>query len=58
MAYSVSDRLMRDGIPFVIATGYDSESLPARFAGVPRIEKPYDPPRVLDQLAHLVEHAR
>lgn len=43
MAFPVADRLTDAGIPFVIATGYNSASLPDRFMGLPRVEKPYDP---------------
>jgi CheY-like chemotaxis protein len=47
MAYPVADRLTQAGIPFVIATGYNSASLPDRFSAVPRVEKPIDPEAVI-----------
>lgn len=46
MAFPVADRLREAGVPFVIATGYNSASLPERFSGIPRVEKPFDPAEV------------
>jgi DNA-binding response OmpR family regulator len=37
----IADRLEAAGIPYVIATGLDAASLPERFRGKPRLEKPY-----------------
>ena len=42
MAYPLADRLKEAGIPFVLTTGYESGSLPARFADAPRVEKPFN----------------
>ena len=53
MAYPVADRLSEAGIPFIIATGYNSASLPERFNSVPRVEKPVDPALVLAALTPL-----
>ena len=53
MAYPVADRLSEAGIPFIIATGYNSASLPERFSGIPRVEKPVDPELVLAAIAPL-----
>ncbi|HEX8532611.1 MAG TPA: response regulator [Allosphingosinicella sp.] len=46
MAFPVADRLEEAGVPFLIATGYNSASLPDRFTGVPRVEKPFNPDEV------------
>lgn len=46
-AIPIADRLAQDGKSFAIATGYGSTAVPDRFHGVPRIEKPFDPPAVL-----------
>jgi DNA-binding response OmpR family regulator len=54
MAYPLADRLTEAGVPFVIATGYNSASLPDRFSAVPRVEKPVDPEVVLAAVAPLV----
>ena len=40
MAYPLADELQRRGVPVVLATGYDSESIPSRYAGLPRCHKP------------------
>ena len=49
-AFPVADRLKERGIPFVIATGYSSASLPERFADAPRIEKPFGAEAVIAAL--------
>ena len=40
MVFPVADRLLERSIPFLFATGYDSEIIPERYADVPRCEKP------------------
>lgn len=40
MVFPVADLLRERGVPFVFATGYDAWAVPARFAEVPRVEKP------------------
>jgi DNA-binding response OmpR family regulator len=47
MAFPIADHLALEGIPFIITTGYNSASLPKRFANVPRVEKPFDPAAVI-----------
>jgi DNA-binding response OmpR family regulator len=41
-AFGLADELQRQGIPFIFFTGYGAEIIPARFADVARIEKPFD----------------
>jgi DNA-binding response OmpR family regulator len=41
LIFPVADTLTERGIPFAFATGYDESVLPDRFAGVPRMEKPF-----------------
>jgi len=54
MVFPVADLLHQRGIPIIFTTGYaPSEMLPARFAQVPIIQKPYD----ADALMELVEQA-
>ena len=48
-ALPLADRLAQLGKSFAIATGYGSETVPERLKGIPRIEKPFGPP-VLVQL--------
>ena len=50
MAFPVADRLGEAGIPFVFATGYSRTAIPDRFRGVPHIEKPFEPARLLGLL--------
>ena len=54
MAFPIADRLGTAGIPFLIATGYNSGSLPDRFADTPRIEKPFDPAKVIEAVPRLL----
>ena len=42
MAYPVADKLLAQGLPFVLATGYSSSALPSRYAGVPHCDKPVE----------------
>ena len=48
MSFPVAERLEAAGIPYVIATGYSEGSLPERFRGRPRLEKPFRAERVAD----------
>jgi two-component SAPR family response regulator len=38
----VADYLQESGIPFVFVTGYGADSINARFAGIPVVQKPVD----------------
>lgn len=40
MAFPVADALTERGVPFVFATGYDSQVIPPRFTHIKRCEKP------------------
>jgi PAS domain S-box-containing protein len=42
MVYSVAELLSKRGVPFVFVTGYDADSVDARFAGVPILQKPIE----------------
>lgn len=52
-ALPIADRLVDSGKSFAIATGYGSGSIPDRFGDVPRIEKPFDPPALLELIGQL-----
>ncbi|HEX8400233.1 MAG TPA: response regulator [Allosphingosinicella sp.] len=54
MSFSIADDLERAGIPFLIATGYNSASLPDRFNAVPRVEKPFEVGQVIASLEALL----
>ncbi len=53
-AFPIADRLGEAGIPFVIATGYNSIALPERFRGLPRVEKPFDMRQLLEAIPALM----
>ena len=42
-SFPVADILLGRNIPFLFATGYDAQALDPRFAGVPKLRKPYAP---------------
>ena len=52
-AVPIADRLSEEGKSFAIATGYGPASVPERFKEVPRIEKPFDPPALLQLVGQL-----
>jgi CheY-like chemotaxis protein len=41
--FDFADRLAKNGIPFVFATGYGERGVPERFAGRPVLQKPFSP---------------
>lgn len=51
MAFAVIDLLVERQVPLVLATGYDVQALPPRFAGVERHDKPVDINRIAQSLA-------
>jgi CheY-like chemotaxis protein len=40
-SFAIADSLAERGVPFVFATGYDKETLPAQFRAVPIVQKPF-----------------
>jgi len=40
--YPIAEILQSRRIPFIFATGYDSEGLEPRYAGTPRLQKPFE----------------
>lgn len=54
MVFAVADMLQERAIPLVFATGYDTESLPARFDGATRLKKPLEGRKIADVLAPLL----
>jgi CheY-like chemotaxis protein len=50
MVYPLADTLAQSGVPFVFATGYSAESIPERYAHVPRCYKPIDADAVVRAL--------
>jgi CheY-like chemotaxis protein len=49
--FPVADALMKRGVPFVFATGYEEPMLPGTYAAVPRLTKPLDRAALLTALA-------
>ena len=56
-AFGVGDALLARSVPFVIATGYEREFLPARFRHLSYCEKPFNPRAVLQALCGLARPA-
>lgn len=54
MSFPVADALLARGVPFTFATGYDPWMFPARFAALPRLEKPFRPERLAEKLGPLL----
>jgi DNA-binding NtrC family response regulator len=54
MVFPVADALALRGVPFVFATGYGPETVPARFGYVTRCEKPVGTLAVVDALGEAV----
>jgi DNA-binding NtrC family response regulator len=52
-AYVIADELLRTNIPFVFATGYSQEVIPARFRDIRRWEKPYDVDKLVEDVGRL-----
>lgn len=57
MAFPIADRLESKGIPFIVASGYNSAAIPDRFLAVPRVEKPFNPREVIAAIPNLLEIA-
>lgn len=49
-AYSVADRLMARGLPFIFTTGYSTPIIPEAYRHVAVLQKPFDPEAVLTVL--------
>ena len=50
----IADALAAREIPFVLATGYDADALPERFAAVPVVGKPFETEELVRVLAELL----
>ena len=51
MAWPVADALLARSVAFVFLTGYDAGTIPARYAGVSRCEKPVELAEIAQALA-------
>jgi DNA-binding response OmpR family regulator len=52
-SFVLASVLQTRGIPFVFLTGYDPDVIPAGFRGIPCLQKPIDPRKVLVALGRL-----
>jgi hypothetical protein len=52
-SFKLAETLKDRGIPFVFTTGYDAGAIPAEFAGVERLEKPFPLRQIVGAVARL-----
>jgi len=53
MVWPVADALLARNIPFIFLSGYASAAVPDSYRHYPRLEKPYDPARLLQAIRTL-----
>ena len=53
MVYPVADELIARNTPFIFLTGYASAAVPEAYRRFARIEKPYDPAKLMAALRQL-----
>ncbi|MGF7152204.1 DNA-binding response OmpR family regulator [Sphingomonas zeicaulis] len=53
MVYPLADQLLARSVPIAFATGYDASAIPARYANVPRFEKPGALKAIISRVASL-----
>ena len=56
-SFALPARLVELGIPFAFVTGYDESVIPARYKHISRIEKPFEPERMPQIVAKLLEQS-
>ena len=52
-AFDVADALQQRGIPFAFVTGYDRDTIPERFSGIPYLAKPVRSKQVVELFEQL-----
>jgi DNA-binding response OmpR family regulator len=55
MIFPVADELVARNIPFIFLSGYASAVVPERYSAVPRLDKPFDPQKLLATLRGLAQ---
>jgi DNA-binding response OmpR family regulator len=55
MIFPVADDLLARNIPFIFLSGYASGAVPERYRAVPRLDKPFDPRKLLAALRGLAQ---
>ena len=53
--FPVADKLLDQGVPFLLVTGYNEQSIPALYDHVPRLEKPTEPWAVVRALTQMLK---
>lgn len=53
--FPVADRLSGRGVPFLFTTGYDASTIPPRFNGIERCEKPFDSEKIIRSLKGILK---
>lgn len=53
LAFPIVEQLQAAHVPFIVATGYNQSSLPNALRDVPRIEKPFSPHQVVNELVEM-----
>ncbi|MBE7179859.1 MAG: response regulator [Terriglobus roseus] len=52
MVFPVADALKMRGVPFIFSTGYEGDTIPARYAHIQRFEKPVGMNALAQALSH------
>jgi DNA-binding response OmpR family regulator len=58
MVYPLADQLTERGVPFLFLTGYGRADMPARFAAIARVPKPYEARILLQEVERQASRAR
>jgi PAS domain S-box-containing protein len=53
-SFETAHALGQAGVPFIFLTGYDQRAIPDEFDGIPRLEKPVEPRRIVRALDSLI----
>jgi hypothetical protein len=51
ISYPLANALLKRHVPFIFATGYDLDAIPAEFAEIPRLQKPFNARELVEALA-------
>ncbi|MGA1835174.1 response regulator [Rhizobium wenxiniae] len=51
MIYDLADRLLKSCMPFIFVTGYQCDSMPERFRGIPCLGKPCDDSEIVQAIS-------
>ncbi|MGH6890412.1 MAG: response regulator [Rhizomicrobium sp.] len=54
MAWPAADALIAKNVPVILLSGYGESGLPERYRALPRLAKPFDPQRLIDEIRRLL----